>query len=123
MFIDNPRVQFIITEGAHTYIDIFDFRVRLLHGHDMRYAGGVGGITIPVNKALAQWDKVKRADLTCFGHFHQRLDGGNFLCNGSLIGYNAFALSIKASAERPQQQFALIDKERGKTIVAPILVD
>lgn len=123
MFRDEPRVEFIITEGAHTYIDVFDMKVRFLHGHDIRYGGGVGGITIPVNKALAQWDKVKRADLTCFGHFHQRMDGGNFLCNGSLIGYNAFALSIKASAEPPAQQFALLDKERGKTIVAPIVLE
>ena len=123
MFKDEPRAEFIITEGAHTYIDVFSKRVRFLHGHDIKYGGGVGGITIPVNKALAQWDKVKRADLTCFGHFHQRIDGGNFLCNGSLIGYNAFALSIKASAEPPAQQFALLDKERGKTIVAPILLD
>jgi len=45
------------------------------------------------------------------------------LVNGSLIGYNSFALSIKASAERPQQMFALIDKVRGKTLVAPILLD
>lgn len=55
--------------------------------------------------------------------FHQLLDGGNFLVNGSMIGYNAFALSIKASAERPAQRFCLIDRDRGKTITAPILFD
>lgn len=120
-FAGNPRVEFIISEGAHTYVEIYDYRVRFLHGHDMKFGGGVGGLTVPVNKAIAQWDKARRAYLTCFGHFHQRFDGGNFLANGSMIGYNAFALSIKASAEAPAQQMCLIDRKRGKTVVAPIL--
>lgn len=122
-FKDEPRVKFIINEGAHTYIDIYGHSIRFLHGHDIKYQGGVGGITIPVNKAIAQWDKVKRAFLTCFGHFHQRFDGGNFLANGSMIGFNAFALSIKASAEPPAQQLCFIDKKRGKTGVFPILFE
>ena len=120
---ENKRVQVIINEGAHTYLDIYGYKVRFLHGHDIKFGGGVGGITIPVNKAIAQWDKGKKAYITCFGHFHQKFDGGNFIANGSLIGYNSFALSIKASAEPPAQQMFLIDKKRGKTIVAPILFD
>lgn len=122
-FRNEPRVQMSIPEGSHSYVDIYGYRVRFLHGHDVKFGGGVGGITIPLNKAIAQWDKARPAYLTCLGHFHQRLDGGGFLVNGSLIGYNSFALSIKASAEQPQQQFALIDKRRGKTLVAPILLD
>lgn len=122
-FRNEERVTFIISEGAHTYLDVFGYKLRFLHGHDVKYGGGVGGITIPLNKALAQWDKARPAYLTCLGHFHQLFDGGNFLVNGSLIGYNAFALSIKASAERPQQGLIILDKKRGRTITAPILVD
>jgi len=123
IFKDEKRVTFVISEGAHTYLEVYGRQIRFLHGHDIKYGGGVGGITIPVNKAIAQWDRARPAYLTCFGHFHQLLDGGNFMANGSLIGYNAFALSIKASAEQPAQQLFLIDKKRGKTIVAPILFD
>lgn len=122
-FRNEPRVQMSIPEGSHSYVDIYGYRVRFLHGHDVKYGGGVGGLTIPLNKAIAQWDKARPAYLTCLGHFHQRFDGGGFLVNGSLIGYNSFALSIKASAESPMQQFALIDKVRGKTIVCPILLE
>jgi hypothetical protein len=122
-FRNEPRVTFIISEGAHTYLDVLGYKVRFLHGHDVKFGGGVGGITIPLNKALAQWEKARPAYLTCLGHFHQLFDGGNFLVNGSLIGYNAYALSIKASAERPQQGFILLDRKRGRTITAPILVD
>lgn len=122
-FKDEPRVKIIIPEGAHSYVEVYGRNIRFLHGHDVKFNGGVGGLTTPLNKAIAQWDKARPAFLTCLGHFHQRFDGGNFICNGSLIGYNAFALSIKASAERPQQTFLLVDRENGKTIVAPILVE
>lgn len=122
-FRNEKRVKIIIPEGSHSYLDIYGYVVRFLHGHDVKFGGGVGGITIPINKAIAQWDKARPAYITCLGHFHQCFDGGSFMANGSMIGYNAFALSIKASAEKPAQQFFLIDKHRGKTVVAPILLD
>lgn len=117
-----PRIQFIIPEGMHSYLQIYDTTIRFHHGHAVKYGGGVGGIYIPVNKAIAQWNKGRSADLDVFGHFHQMRDGGNFLCNGSLIGYNAFALSIKADFERPKQTLFLMDKKRGRTCTWPILV-
>ena len=122
-FRNEKRVKILIPEGAHSYLDVLGYTIRFLHGHDVKFGGGVGGLTIPLNKAIAQWDKARPAYITCLGHFHQRFDGGSFMANGSLIGYNAFALSIKASAEKPAQQFFLIDRVRGKTVVAPILTE
>lgn len=116
-----PRVHFLIAEGMHSYLDIYDTTIRFHHGHAVKYGGGVGGIYIPVNKAISQWNKARRADLDVFGHFHQMRDGGNFICNGSLIGYNAFAQSIKADYEQPKQTLFLIDKRRGRTCTWPIL--
>lgn len=116
------RVTFIIPEGYHSYLDIYDLTVRFHHGHAIKYAGGVGGIFIPAYKAIAQWNKARHADLDVFGHFHQTKDGGNFICNGSLIGYNSFALSIKADFEPPRQSLFLIDKKRGRTCNWPILL-
>lgn len=124
-FKNNPRFQFIIATGYHTFTTYFNtFKVRWHHGHQINYQGGVGGITIPVNKAIAQWNKATPVNLDVFGHFHQKFDGGNFICNGSLIGYNAYAVSIKASFEKPSQTFFLINKEYNeKTMVAPIYVE
>lgn len=119
------RVKFQISEGYHSYVRLFDgkYVVRFHHGHGINYNGGVGGITIPVNKAIAQWNKGVKADLDVFGHFHTRLDGGNFVANGSLIGYNAYALRIKADFERPSQTFFLVNRKyNSKTIVTPIFV-
>jgi hypothetical protein len=122
-FRNEPRVTFNISAAYHSYVQCYDVLVRIHHGHAVNYGGGVGGITIPVNKAIAQWNKARPVDLDVFGHFHQHLDGGNFIANGSMIGWNAFAISCKAGFEVPKQASFLIDKKRGKTIVAPILFD
>ncbi len=119
------RVNFIVAESYHSYIPIYDYLIRFHHGHAMSYGGGIGGITIPVNKAIAQWNRglEKPPYLDVFGHFHQFFDGGNFIANGSMIGYNGYAVRIKAPFEDPKQAFFLIDKKRGKTVTAPIRFD
>lgn len=119
---NEPRITFIVAPGMHSYVSVYDKVIRFHHGHAVKYGGGVGGIYIPVNKAIAQWNKARHADLDIFGHFHQLRDGGNFICNGSLIGYNAFAQSIKADYEEPQQAMVLIDKKRGRTCAWQIKV-
>lgn len=115
------RVTFIIPEGIHSYVNVYDLTLRFHHGHAIKYGGGVGGITIPVNKAIAQWDQACQADIDVFGHFHQMTIHNKFVCNGSMIGYNGFAMAIKAAFERPQQALFLLDKKRGKTAHWPIL--
>lgn len=121
-FRNDKRVKFVIENGYHTFLDIYDTTIRFHHGHDIQYAGGVGGIFIPAFKAINQWNKARWADLDVFGHFHQQKDGGNFLCNGSLIGYNSYAVAIKADYEVPSQLLFLIDKKRGRTCTWPVLV-
>lgn len=122
-FRGNDRIKFQISDGYHSYVQVYDQTIRFHHGHAINYQGGIGGIFIPAFKAISQWDKARRADLDVFGHFHQMKDGGKFICNGSLIGYNAFALSIKADFERPQQTLFLIDKARGRTCTWPIILE
>lgn len=119
-FSNNKRVKFIINDSYLTYIDVFNWSCRFHHGHSLRYSGGIGGIFIPAYKAISQWNKSRKADFDFFGHFHQLKDGGNFVCNGSLIGYNAYAIKIKADYEKPKQAFIIIDKERGMDVVRKI---
>jgi hypothetical protein len=122
MFASEPRVQFRISTSYHSYLDLYGLRIRLHHGHATLYKGGVGGLYIPVNKAIAQWNRAIRADLDLFGHYHQMKDGGNFLSNGSLIGTNPYSIRIKADYEPPRQTFFVIDSKHGRTFTCPILV-
>jgi hypothetical protein len=71
--VQEPGVYWKVENGYHNYLDIQGHTVRFHHGDHISYGGGVGGITIPVNKALSQWNKVKRADYDYFGHFHQSM--------------------------------------------------
>lgn len=122
-FKNNERVEFIIENGYMTYVDVLGYTLRLHHGNAIKYQDGIGGITVPVNKAIAQWDKERRAYLDVFGHFHtEMLDVGKFVSNGSIIGYSPYAIKIRAPYQKPMQSFFLIDKKRGKSICAPIFV-
>jgi hypothetical protein len=119
-FKDEDRVEFVIDRAYHTFVTVYDKVLRIHHGHALQYQGGVGGLFIPAYKKIAQWDKARRADLDLFGHFHQSKDGGKFICNGSQIGYNAFAVKIGADFEPPSQTLFLLDKKRGRTFCCPI---
>lgn len=125
-FVSEKRIQFVVQPGYHSYVRFFEgvYEIRFHHGHQINYQGGIGGITVPVNKAIAQWNKARPVNLDVFGHFHTKFDGGNFIANGSMIGYNSYGVSIKASFEKPCQQFFLVNRERGeKTLVAPIYLE
>ena len=122
-FRNEPRVTFLIANGMHSYLPIYDKVIRFHHGHAVKYGGGVGGITIPVLKAVAQWNRGRHADLDVFGHFHTLVDGDSFLCNGSLVGYNGFALSIKASFQPPRQLLFMLNKKYGRCGYWPISLE
>ena len=121
-FAGEPRVAFVIARGPLLYLDVYDYVVRFTHGDSVKYGGGVGGISIPINKAIAGWDSTRRAHLTCMGHWHQYLHGQRALVNGSLIGHSPFSDWIKAQFEPPRQAFCLIDSRRGPCMSTPIWV-
>jgi hypothetical protein len=108
------RVEFIIAEGGLNYVKAYNTDMRLCHGDDIRYGGGIGGITIPILKKIGQWNKARRADETVMGHWHQRITLRGVNVNGSLIGYGPYAQSIGAEPEPPEQGFFLIDSVYGK---------
>lgn len=114
LFADEKRVHFEITASPHQYVQAYDFSLHFHHGDSLRYMGGVGGLAIPLLKAVPAWDGVKYAHYHHIGHFHQLSDFGRALVNGSLIGFGAYSQWIKASYEPPQQLFYLLDSRRGK---------
>ncbi len=118
----SSTVQLKLSRGYFNYLDIYGKTIRFHHGNYVRYGGGVGGITIPLNKAIAQWNQSRPAYLDVFGHWHQRISSKNFVGNGSIIGYGPYAISIKAAFEPPQQSFFLMHPSKGKTVEAPIFV-
>ena len=120
---NEPRLDFRISDGNVSYLEVMDKTLRFHHGDAIRYGGGVGGIAVPLQKWLYRQDVGIRADHTFLGHFHSLTVGPNFGVNGSLIGPTAYGLKFGFAPERPQQLLRCIDSERGFTISAPILTD
>lgn len=118
-----PQFEWQISDGYHNYLDVDGRTIRFHHGDGLKYQGGIGGLTIPVEKAISNWNKAIHADLDVFGHWHQSQQNPKWISNASLIGHNAYAIAIKAPFEPPTQTYFLMDKRRGRTITAPLFVD
>jgi hypothetical protein len=108
------RVQFIIDRSAHQYVQVYNKTLHFHHGDDLRYGGGVGGISIAINKRIPVWDRFKPAEVHNIGHWHQWMPLRRCVVNGSLIGYSPYSLRIGADYEDPVQAFYIFDSKRGK---------
>lgn len=123
-FRNERSVRFEVAKGYHVFLRVHEMTMRFHHGDAIMGNGGVGGITIPVNKALAQWDKAIKADMDCMGHHHQEIVLPRAVMNGSLIGWNPFGNWIKAAFEKPSQTFFLMSAERRRrTAIFPIFLE
>lgn len=122
-FRKEKRVKFEITNSPHQYVQVYDKVLHFHHGDDVKYQGGIGGLSIPLLKAVPMWDLVKRADVHNIGHHHQLMDYGRVVVNGSLIGYGPYSQRIRAAFENPGQMMYYMDKERGKCMVTHLWVN
>lgn len=121
-FKDNQNIKFHIAEGTHEYLEIYDLKIRCTHGHQIKYRGGVGGLLIPLRRKVMQWDKTINADLNIFGHFHQEQKHQGIIVNGSMIGFNKYALDLGCEYEQPKQGYFLIsEKKREVSIYSPVI--
>lgn len=103
---------------------VYDKKIRSLHGWQVRSAGGIGGLTIPLNKYILRMDQISKCDYNLMHHYHSlSYPTANCTLNGSLCGYDTFAMQIGATFQKPMQSFQLLDKTRGFTIKAPIFCD
>lgn len=115
------KLDFIVPNGLFAYVNVDNYCLRFWHGDTIKYGGGIGGLTVPLIKAISRYDGQMKADYNFMGHFHQLFQATkNCIVNGSGIGFNAYAQAIGASPEEPMQGFSILDKKRGLTIKTPI---
>lgn len=118
------HVQWQVGKGYLNIVDLDGFLIRFHHGHAIRFGGGVGGLTIPANKAIANWNISRRVHLDVYGHWHCfSWLPYRFVANGCLIGHNAFADRIKAEYQPPSQSLIIVDHDHNRvTKVLPVFV-
>lgn len=121
-FADEPRVRVHATRDEMQYLTVHDFTLAFHHGYNLRYNGGIGGLTIPAIKAMHRWQQWRDVDYYHFGHFHTSLDLGQLAFNGSVIGPSPYGFAIGTAPEEPRQSFYVLDDKRGKTHLCPVWV-
>ena len=122
-FKNEPRIKIILPTSQFTFLDdIYGHTIRFLHGDVFKYGGGVGGITVPMLRAQARWETVKHASLTVMGHWHQRICLPNLMVNGSLIGYDPYAMGGGFPFEPPVQSMRMLDSKRFCSTDIPLWV-
>lgn len=122
-FAGNERVSFDLPTGVFTYFDVYGRTCRASHGDHLKYGGALGGLTNPINRAVARMNLGRRAVLDIFGHWHTYADNGNWIVNGATVGYGQFSEFIHCPWERPQQAWALLDSKRWRSLSAPVWCD
>jgi len=116
------RIRFLFPQGDLIYYTVYDKTIRGMHGDSVQYRGGVGGVHIPLRKYIDRQNTTIWAHWNYFGHFHQDLRGEDYRGNGSLIGYNEYAIRKGLRFALPSQTFELIHPKYGSTAPFPIVL-
>ena len=116
------EIDFIIPPSDISYTNVLGKTVRAFHGHQVSSNGGIGGLSIPLNKFVMRQDANKKADLNIMSHYHQlSLPTKNTMLNGSIVGMDNYCQTIGALGEVPQQAYRLLDSKYGFTSFNPII--
>lgn len=126
-FKNIDEVTFGISPGADYRYTIYNTRYQLTHGDQFRGGGGIAGLLSPLMIGDHRKRKREQAvgtpyDYLLMGHWHQYAMFKGIIVNGSLKGYDEFAMNNNFDFEPPQQAFWLTDPVHGKTIDAPVHV-
>lgn len=119
----NNRIAFQIGQGIHNHVEVEGRLIRFHHGDFVKFNGAIGGISTTVEKSITGWNSWKTPALDIFGHFHQFNQHWSWVSNGCLIGYNAYANSIKAKIQPPTQTLILMSRKYGKVMAIPIFCE
>lgn len=122
-FRDWDRVEVEVPEMWYYIQDVFGTRIRFHHGHVFKFNGGIGGISIPVQRKISQLNLIEHAHMDVCGHFHTTQTFNNCIMNGSLVGANGYSMHLGIPFEPPKQTFFLMDSKYGRSIVTPIFID
>ena len=124
----DKRVQFQINYGFDSYYKIYDINYLLTHGDRLGVKGGsgvvgmLGPIARGVAKVKAEYATHKKPiDYVIMGHWHQYLSLKGIIVNGSLKGYNEYAMSNRFSYEEPRQALWFTHPKYGITFQLPVI--
>lgn len=116
------KIKFIIPKSEMAIINVFDKKLLVAHGHQFKYAGGVGGIFPSMLRWFGGMAKTLGVETAFIGHWHQSIFTKRVIVNGSSKGYDAYALGKNLEFERPSQNLILLDSEFGLCNFQPVIL-
>lgn len=117
------KFEYVIPEGDLAYLDIYGKKILFAHGFQFRSSGGVGGLYPAMLRWFGKMSQVIKIDKAFLGHWHSSIYTKEVCINGSLKGYDAFAMGHGLSYEVPQQTYVILNEKRGFIFYSPIFAD
>lgn len=118
-----PKIKFVIPESEFAYLDVYGKKVLFAHGHQFRTAGGIGGIYPSMLRWYSKMNQTIKIDKAFIGHYHTSVYTKEVCVNGSLKGFDAFAMGHGLAFEAPQQTYVILNEKRGFIFYSPIFAD
>lgn len=114
---NDPRISWLIPDTADCHYKVLQTSYCLTHGDQFKGGSGIAGLLSPL--MLGDHRKRKRAnalqmsyDFLLMGHWHQLGWMRGIVVNGSLKGYDEYAMISNFDYEPPQQALFLNSLER-----------
>ena len=121
--LTNLPIEFCIPNSEMAVVDMPDHkRFIFIHGFQIKgsHNGTVCGIYPALNRLTLKYGKVFKQDKIYLGHFHSCTSIPNAVVNGSIIGYNSFALTNGFAYEEPAQMYECYDDKTGLLLTRQI---
>ena len=121
--LEGLPIEFDIPESEMAIEDTSDGkRFLFIHGFQIKGSGNgtVCGIYPSLGRLSLKYGKVYKQDKIYLGHFHSCISIPNDVVNGSIIGYNSYALTNGFSYEKPAQMYELYSTGMGLMLTRQI---
>ena len=128
-FQGDPRVEFTVAEGTDLVRPVYGTTYLLTHGDQAKGGSGIAGALSPLmlfshRKGKRQSAVGQPYDVMVCGHWHQymHLAAQGLIVNGSIKGYDEYAMVSNFAYEEPQQALWITTPQHGVTVAMPIQV-
>lgn len=117
-----------VGESLDARFEVCGTKFLVTHGDKFKGGGGIQGALSPWSIGDYRLRRRQRAmrqdyDYLLFGHWHQLAHVGGIIANGSVVGYNEYALARNLAYEPPQQQLFMVRADGRIAYWLPLFLD
>jgi hypothetical protein len=127
-FADDKRITWAIPDGPDVDFDLLGTRYRLTHGDTFKAGDGIIGPLGPITRGTLKRSHMAASmhqpfDYLLMGHWHTLIWGSGQIVNGSLKGFDEFAMTLSVTPEPPAQALWLTNEKHGRTLLMPVYAE